>query len=741
MTQPFSWRWSALATATLASLLAGCGGGLSDDRSSVSAASDPLEAALAETAAYRRSGNLREQAQAAATPAVPSLTVRARGSLAGNIGPIMELRVDGTLIGSVEVRNTDWADHTFTAPLLQAGSKVDVVYTNDARVSGQDRNLFVAAVSDGRSVLLPNTPVAIIDHGSGAQAFDGLNLIAGRNELYNNGALRLTWPAPVAMSAALRLRRQDASRFLLQTTFGPTAATIDQLTRQTYVSWIDAQMALPVTDRYVAAVQARYDLGDAYRPPGGREYSPYEVSREFWRSSFDAPDQLRRRVAYALHQIFMVSQAHGGLWHHSRAYANYLDQINRHALGNYRDLLQDMALNPAMGIYLSHIRNRKEDPAVGRLPDENFAREIMQLFSIGLNELNPDGSLQLDATGQPIETYGNADVMAMAQVFTGWSWAFPDNALTENNFRWGQPGYKLHNDTGIDLLPMKAYPGQHSSAEKALFAGKPWAVTLPAGAPAQDNLRRALDALFHHPNVGPFIGRQLIQKLVTSHPSPAYVARISAVFADNGQGVRGDLGAVVRAILLDPEARGLPDNDFGKLREPTLRIAQWRRAFNAVSINGAYGFSWQVAPAGQVVLNAPSVFGDFRPGYIPPNSSFSLRGATAPEFQLADENTVAGWVNVAEAMASGGLGWAGSGVREVQADYSALSRRLMVGDVAGLLDDIDHWLFGSTMSAELRQHMVEAMSTVGGNNEASQLNRARMAVFIAMASPEYQVQR
>lgn len=245
-------------------------------------------------------------------------------------------------------------------------------------------------------------------------------------------------------------------------------------------------------------------------------------------------------------------------------------------------------MSPAMGIYLSHMRNRKEDPVSGRLPDENFAREVMQLFTIGLYELDDDASLKLDAGGRPIETYNNADVMAMAKVFTGFSWAFPDSELTESKFRWINPTYSVAADQRIDLQPMKAYPGMHSTVEKTLFAGKPWATTLPAGASARDDVNKALDVLFNHPNVGPFIGRQLIQKLVTSHPSPAYVSRISAVFNDNGSGVRGDLAAVVRAILLDPQARALPDANFGKVREPVLRIAHWMRAFNAASTNGAY---------------------------------------------------------------------------------------------------------------------------------------------------------
>lgn len=731
-------QWFGL-TAVLLACLAGCGGG---DEAGTAAQASALEreaaAALAETAAYRGVSPLRERV--ASITSSPSLTVRARGSLAANIGPIMQVRVDGMVIGMVEVSNTDWADYTFSAPTLQAGSSVDVVYSNDIYISStEDRNLHVAYVSDGETVVLSNTPAATIDYGKGSAAFDGLNVIAGQVGIWGDGALRLTWPAPTVVSPALLLRRQDASRFLMQATFGPTPASIEQLTQQTYANWITAQQALPVSTDYVGDVQARYALGDAYRP-GGSQYAPNVITSTFWKTALEAPDQLRRRVAYALHQIFMVSQAESGLWGHSRAYARYLDLINQHAFGNYRTLLEHVALSPAMGIYLSHLRNRPEDPTVGRMPDENFAREIMQLFSIGLYELNADGSLRLDATGNPIETYNNEDVMAMAKVFTGWSWGFPDAELSDVSFRLTSPDLKQAGDTQVDLQPMKAYPGQHSTVAKTLFAGKPWAVTMPAGASGPEDLRMALDGLFQHPNVGPFIGRQLIQKLVTSHPTPDYVARVSAVFADNGQGVRGDLGAVVRAILLDTEARGPTSGYFGKMREPTLRVAQWARAFNARSVDGVFRFDWQTLPTGQLVNYAPSVFGDFRPGYIPPNSSFAERGATTPEFQLLNERTAAGWINLAYVMARSGLGSV-NGQPELIPDYNALSQRLTVSDVAGMLDDIDHLLFGSTMSTELRQLLVEAISTVGGNDATSQMNRARMAVFMAMASPEYLIQR
>jgi uncharacterized protein (DUF1800 family) len=402
--------------------------------------------------------------------------------------------------------------------------------------------------------------------------------------------------------------------------------------------------------------------------------------------------------------------------------------------------MEEMALSPVMGIYLSHLRNRKENAATGLLPDENFARELMQLFSIGLHELNPDGTAKLGANGKPIETYGNADVMALARVFTGWSWGFPDTQLTEQNFRWGSPGLKVATDQKIDLNRMKPYPGQHSTAEKRLFAGKPWASTLAANGSAEADLKQALDALFKHPNVGPFIGRQLIQRLVTSHPSPAYVARVAAAFNDNGQGVRGDLSAVLRAILLDTEARSAPAPDFGKVREPVLRVAHWMRAFGAKSVTGDYLVNWDLDSVLQPALRAPSVFGYFRPGYVPPNTRLADTGATAPEFQIVSEPTTASWVNTAETMSGTGLGWTGS-ARDVASTLAPQVALLSAGNLDGLVQNLNLLLFAGRMSPALRLALLEAVAGVNGSDAASHLNRARVAVFIALSSPEYLVQR
>ena len=482
-----------------------------------------------------------------------------------------------------------------------------------------------------------------------------------------------------------------------------------------------------------------FDLGNDYRP-GGAKYTPGWVAQQFWKNAATSPDQLRKRVAFALHQVFMASQADSNLWHHARAYAQYQDTLNQQAFGNYRNLLEDMALSPVMGIYLSHLRNRKENPATGLLPDENFAREVMQLFSIGLNELNADGSLKLDAAGKPIETYSNSDVMAMARVFTGWSWGFPDAQLTDAYFRWGSPGFTLATDQKIDLQRMKPYPGQHSTAEKKLFAGKPWALTIPANTAAPESVRLALSALFNHPNVGPFIGRQLIQRLVTSNPSPAYVGRVTAAFNNNGKGVRGDLGAVVRAVLVDSEARGTPSPGFGKVREPVLRVSHWMRAFDARSATGDYMMTWELDSMSQRALFAPSVFGWFRPGYVPPNTRLADTGATAPEFQIVDESTTAAWVNTAEIMTADGLGWTGS-ARDVSSSFAPQVALATAGKVDALIQNLNGLLFAGRMSRTLQLDILDAVAGVGGSDAKSQLYRARVAAFIAMTSPEYLVQR
>ncbi|MES2716496.1 MAG: DUF1800 family protein [Pseudomonadota bacterium] len=674
-------------------------------------------------------------APAEPSPAPSTLVVRARGTPAGGVAPVMVVRVNGQTLGSVSVASTQYSNHGFALPALPAGAVVDVVFTNDAGINGEDRNLHVAYLQHGSQVVMPVPGNATIDRGTGAAAFDGVDTLPGSGNLFWNAALRMAWPASSTASDAQRARQRDAVRFLLQASFGPTQAEVQALVAKPYASWLAEQMALPLHKDYQGAVQAQYDQGDAWRP-GGASYSPAVVAQTFWKTAATAPDQLRKRVAFALHQGFMVSQVDSNLWHHARAVAVYHDLLNKHAFGNFRQLMEDMALSPAMGIYLSHMRNRKEDAASGRMPDENFARELMQLFTIGLHELNLDGSLKRDAQGKPVETYGNADVMALAKVFTGWGWAFADAELTEARFRWGSPGTTAAADTQIDTLPMKAYPSQHSGAAKALFAGKPWALAIPANGSAQTDLKLALDGLFNHPNVGPFVGRQLIQRLVTSHPSPAYVARVAGAFHNNGNGVRGDLAAVVRAILLDDEARNAPPSGFGKLREPVLRVAHWARALGARSTSGQWAMAWELEAAGQRALAAPSVFGHFRPGHVPPNTRFASSGSTAPEFQIVNESSVAAWINTAEAMAGGGVGWTGA-ANDVKVDHASLGALTANGQLTPLVDQLDLLLLGGRMPASMRQALLDTMAAITDSSASGLANRARAASFLVLASPDF----
>ncbi len=521
-------------------------------------------------------------------------------------------------------------------------------------------------------------------------------------------------PGPAAISAP------EAVRFLSQASFGATDAAVGDLLAGTYGGWIEAQFAQPQTlhRAYLESV-----IDPAQPQQNYRDF----VLDSFWRQAITGADQLRQRVAFALSEIFVVSQVTGAINQRPRGLADYLDMLGRDGFGSFRTLLERVSLHPVMGLYLSHLRNQKEDPASGRVPDENYAREVMQLFTIGLYQLHADGTYRLDGNGQRIPTYGNDDVLGLARVFTGWSWAGPD---TGNQRFFGGVA-----DPDRDVKPMQGYPQYHSNAEKR-FLG----VTIPAGTGPTDSLRIALDALAGHPNVGPFFGRQLIQRLVTSNPSPAYVGRVTAVFDDNGRGVRGDLKAVLRAVLLDAEARSasaLADPQFGKLREPVLRLAAWARAFRATSASGGWRIrntSDASTQLGQTPLRSSSVFNFFRPGYVPPNTSIAAAGLVAPEFQITGESSVAGYLNYMRTVITTGAG-ANADVRSSYADEIALA-----GDPQRLVERVDLLLTGSRLAATTRTAIRDAVAAIPAESANAAANRARLAVFLVMAAPEFIVQ-
>ncbi|MFZ4758632.1 MAG: DUF1800 domain-containing protein [Burkholderiaceae bacterium] len=413
--------------------------------------------------------------------------------------------------------------------------------------------------------------------------------------------------------------------------------------------------------------------------------------------------------------------------------------LGKNAFGNFRQLLEDVSLHPMMGLYLSHLRNRKADVAVGRVPDENYAREVMQLFTIGLYQLNPDGSVKLDARNEPIDTYKIDDVMGLARVFTGFSWAGPDASLARF------VGNVSVSDR--DILPMRGYPVYHETGPKT-FLG-----TTVSGATPEASLKAALDHLFMHPNVGPFIGKLLIQRMVTSNPSPAYVGRVAAAFNNDGTGKRGEMKAVIKAILLDPEARddaAAAADTAGKLREPVLRTTAWLRAFDAKSTTGRFLIGVTDDPAssiGQTPMRSPSVFNFFRPGYVPPNSSIANAKLVAPEMQTTHEITVAGWLNTARNLVPNGMGAnpPNDSKRDVLPDYA--DELAMADNSTALVDRIALLLTADRMPPAVRQQIAVAVNSINvaisnpTNLENARRNRVHLAVYLTLSSPEFIVQK
>ncbi|NCP18459.1 MAG: DUF1800 domain-containing protein [Erythrobacter sp.] len=532
----------------------------------------------------------------------------------------------------------------------------------------------------------------------------------------------------------------EAARFTLSVGIGTSPTRIAAVQSEGFAPWLDAQMKEPIAQTGLAWLQTRgYSTVDAnkYYNMAGL------MDRMIWNQLMTGADQVRKRAALALSEIMVVSiNGITGSWR-AQAMAQYWDILNARAFGNFRDLLEDITLNPAMGYFLNTKGNRKEDPRTGRVPDENYAREVMQLFTIGLYELNIDGTWKTDGSGHPIETYTNADIEGLAKVFTGYDLDFTNAGRFPNPDDPTKVVYGIEpvvepmtaDHTRFLRPPRETY---HSPAEKS-FLG----TTIPAGTSAQETLRIALDTLFNHPNVGPFIGRQLIQRLVTSNPSNAYVARVAAAFNNNGSGVRGDLRAVFKAVWLDDEALASGNQTsvtFGKLREPILRLAQWGRTFGATSASGNWlvGDTSDVASElGQSPLRSPSVFNFFRPGYVPANSNAANASLVAPEFQIVNETTTPAYVNFMSDVINRGWGSA----RDVKAQYSA--EIAMADDPPALVDHLDAVLTGSRLSPGNRGTILAAIQDVPigtRNPDSDRMRRVVVGVLLTMVAPEYLVQ-
>jgi uncharacterized protein (DUF1800 family) len=548
-------------------------------------------------------------------------------------------------------------------------------------------------------------------------------------------------PAPPPPVVELPPTRADAARFLSQASMGPTDTEIDRVVSLGYRAWVDEQLARPATSH-----RSHWETRDAairaVTPSSGAGGD--QVIESFWKQAVTGEDQLRQRVVWALSQIFVISMADDAVGNNPRAVAAWLDMLGDKGLGNYRELLEDVSRHPMMGVYLTHLRNQKASARSGRVPDENYAREVMQLFTIGLVALNEDGTPRL-VGGNAIESYDSADISGMARVFTGWSWACPD---WPDNSCFSQGSAGGVSDPDRTFKPMLAYPQYHSVEEKS-FLG----TTIPAQTTSnpEASLRTALDTLANHSNVGPFLGRQLIQRLVTSNPSPGYVRDIARVWANNGSGVRGDLKAVVRAILLHPEARAASTDSSGKLREPVLRVTAMLRALGARSDTGWWRVGNTDNPAtslGQTPMRSPSVFNYYRPGYVAPGTASAARGLATPELQLAHETSAAGYVNYMRDSVSQGVGAsntiAGVTRRDIQIDWVA--ELALATDAAALVDRV----FGKLLPhapppAALRAEIVGAVGAIvvptTGSTATALRNRVHAAVLLTLVSPEFQVQR
>lgn len=546
------------------------------------------------------------------------------------------------------------------------------------------------------------------------------------------------------------ISESDAYRFLAQASFGATPATAASVRSLGYAGWIDTQLTTTLAASHVATVDgsvARFNSGKARVP---------DIPYTWWTHAVQDPAQLRQRVAYALSQIFVVSTMDSILADNTRMVASYMDMLTTRGTGTYRELLEGVALHPAMGIYLSTLQNRKEDTISGRIPDENFAREVMQLFSIGLYELNDDGTNKL-RNGLPIETYTSDDVRGLAKVFTGWGWHRPSgNSAEWWRCFWATTG--CNDPADQTVMPMTGYAEVHSVSEKR-FLG----ITIPAQTTADPylSLRLALDRLATHPNTAPFISKQLIQRLVTSNPSPAYVARVSGVFRSSN----GNLSSVVKAILLDVEARtpassGVSMPTYGKLREPVLRLAQLLRAIphssalyntmqsaqNATPFYYASSTDDSAYALGQTPMRSPSVFNFYRPGYKPPHSQLGTLNLVSPEMQITNESSVLGYANFITTILDQGWGETNpqTGKPDIQFNLSALQALDDGSDSARpqrLVDEAARRLLGTTLSSTLNERVVTAVGAMPRATDQQKRRRAVAAVALIALSPSYIVQQ
>jgi uncharacterized protein (DUF1800 family) len=526
-------------------------------------------------------------------------------------------------------------------------------------------------------------------------------------------------------------KRQDAVRFLWQSSFGPNDTEISKVQSIGPAAYLQEQLNMAAVSKYTPRdyyPQARPDtcVDDRTVQPtqpnsmcARDNYSTTPVQKEFYSQALQNQDQLRQRMGWVWSQFFVISALDNILPY---GMGDYQQMLRDGAFGNFKTLLKSVTLHGAMGRYLDMGNNQK--PTATNTPNENYAREILQLFSIGTNELKADGTPLLDAAGKTIPTYTNEEIEGYAHVFTGWTYPnLPGNTTTN---RLNGPNYKG------SMVERSTY---HDMNSKLLLDEKTAAANLTMSA----DLDNALQTIFDHANVPPFVSRFLIQKLVTGEPSPEYVARVSAVFKNNGSGVRGDIKAVVSAILLDPEARGFAklDPNYGHLREPVLHITRMARGLNVksdgVPFIDARGGN-KAGAMGQPVFSSPSVF-----NYYPPEHVIAKNGINSPEFNIFNAsfafnraNIVNNWV-LGNNIAADNTYYQSTGT---QFDWTTLSAA--AANTETLLDKVNELYFAGSMSAAVRSAIKTAVEAVASSNP---LQRAKTAVALAVNSPQSQIER
>lgn len=516
-------------------------------------------------------------------------------------------------------------------------------------------------------------------------------------------------PVATATPAAKPLSQAQASRFLSQAAIGYGKADIVALSGSSISAWLATQFAMPRPQKFWDfLVAGGYDAAANINSTNG-------FDQMIWSQLIGSPDVLRQRVGLSLLNMWVTSvDGFASSWKQF-VMAAYLDILWDNAFGNYRDLMEAVSTSPAMAYYLTYMGNQKANPVTGSIPDENYARELMQLFTIGLTQLNMDGT-PVTSGGNQVATYTQDEVSQHARVWTGYGLANSDNS-TPARMR----------------LPLVVNANQHETGA-INFLG----ISIPAGHDGATARRMALDGLFANSSLPPFVSKQLIQRMVTSNPSPAYVGRVAAAFVNNGSGVRGDMKAVIQAILTDPEARDDSQVDsptFGKLREPVVRLVQWARAFGVTSPTNAWPFGSTSSSSTRLAQSpgrAPSVFNWFRPGYTPPGTTIASKGLVAPEFQIANEPSVVAYINYMQTLIASGAG-------EAKPNYNELTP--LATDSQALLNELNLILAAGQIGAATISQMKTALDTISITTNTGITNRIQAAILLVMASPEYLVQR